>query len=107
MESLYKSLFETPQRKIVAVGKNYKAHIAEMSAKFGDEAPEDPVIFTKPFTSIVQPGQPIMLRSENEVHHEIELGVMIGKKACGVKRDDWKEYVGGYFLLLDLTDRDM
>ena len=105
MEALYKSLFKTPQRKIIAIGKNYRDHIAEMKSMFGDEVPKDPVVFTKPFTTAVLPGEPIKLRHDREIHHEIELGVMIGKRANCVSQDVWREHVGGYFLLLDLTDR--
>ena len=107
MEALYKSLFKTPQRKVIAIGKNYRAHIAEMKYMFGDFVPTDPIVFTKPFTSAVLPGEPIKLRHDREIHHEIELGVMISKRANCVSQEAWRDHIGGYFLLLDLTDRDL
>src|SRR6188768_3173121 len=62
--------------KVIAIGKNYAAHAAEM----GGEAPETPVIFIKPNTSIVGPGAAIVLPpSSNEVHYEGELAIVIGR----------------------------
>ncbi|MBN7461523.1 fumarylacetoacetate hydrolase family protein, partial [Mycobacteroides abscessus subsp. abscessus] len=62
--------------KVVAMGKNYAAHAAEM----GGDPPESPVIFIKPNTSIIGPGLPIQLPpSATEVHHEGELAIVIGR----------------------------
>jgi acylpyruvate hydrolase len=43
----------------------------------------------------------------HEIHHEIELGFVVSKEGKNIKKENWREYVGGYFLALDLTDRDM
>ena len=62
--------------KVVCIGKNYAAHIAEM----GGEAPADPVIFMKPNTAIIGPNMPIQLpENVNPVHYEGELAAVIGR----------------------------
>jgi 2-keto-4-pentenoate hydratase/2-oxohepta-3-ene-1,7-dioic acid hydratase in catechol pathway len=89
--------------KIVCVGRNYDEHISEMSA----ERPADPVLFLKPSTSILNVGKPIILPSySNEIHHEIELALLIEKEAKSIKSEDWKNYVAGAAIALDLTLRD-
>ena len=65
--------------KVGCMGKNYAAHIAEMNDLTGP-APEDPVIFLKPNTSIIGPNVPIQLPANaSPVHHEGELAVVIGR----------------------------
>lgn len=89
--------------KVICVGKNYAAHAAEM----GGEAPEDPVIFIKPNTSIAGPGAPIMLPpSSNEVHYEGELAVVIGRPCKDVPAAKALDVVLGYTVANDVTARD-
>ncbi len=89
--------------KIVCVGRNYDKHISEMLA----ERPIDPVLFLKPSTTILNEGQPITLPSySNEVHHEIELALLVKKEAKSIRSDEWKIYVAGAAIALDLTLRD-
>ncbi|MFD4366485.1 fumarylacetoacetate hydrolase family protein [Rhodococcus sp. NPDC058521] len=89
--------------KVVCVGKNYSAHAAEM----GSEAPEDPVIFLKPNTSIVGPGAPIMLpESSSEVHYEGELAVVIGRPCKDVPAAKALDVVLGYTAANDVSARD-
>ncbi|NKR95259.1 DUF2437 domain-containing protein [Rhodococcus hoagii] len=89
--------------KVICVGKNYAAHAAEM----GGEAPEDPVIFIKPNTSIAGPGAPIMLPpSSNEVHYEGELAVVIGRPCKDVSAAKALDVVLGYTVANDVTARD-
>ena len=89
--------------KIVCVGRNYVEHISEMSA----EKPSEPVLFLKPSTSILNEGNPIILPAfSREVHHEIELALLVSKKAKSIKSDDWKNYIAGVGIALDLTLRD-
>lgn len=89
--------------KVICVGKNYAAHAAEM----GGEAPEDPVIFIKPNTSIVGPGAPIVLPpSSNEVHYEGELAVVIGRPCKDVPAAKALDVVLGYTVANDVTARD-
>ena len=89
--------------KILCVGKNYLKHAIEMG---GTEVPKKPVVFLKPHSSILPAGSPIILpKNGNEIHHEIELGFIIGKPGKFIAKENWREHVGGYFLALDLTDR--
>ncbi|WP_031938956.1 fumarylacetoacetate hydrolase family protein [Prescottella defluvii] len=89
--------------KVICIGKNYAAHAAEM----GGEAPQDPVIFIKPNTSIVGPGAPIMLPpSSNEVHYEGELAVVIGRPCKDVPAAKALDVVLGYTVANDVTARD-
>ncbi len=89
--------------KVICVGKNYAAHAAEM----GGEAPEDPVIFLKPNTSIAGPGAPIVLPpSSNEVHYEGELAVVIGRPCKDVPAAKAHEVILGYTVANDVTARD-
>lgn len=89
--------------KVIAVGKNYAAHAAEM----GGEAPESPVIFIKPNTSIVGPGAPIVLPSTStEVHYEGELAVVIGRPCKDVPAAKALDVVLGYTVANDVSARD-
>lgn len=90
--------------KVVCVGKNYAAHVAEMG---GGEAPTTPVIFLKPSSSVVGPGAPIRLPPSAEtVHFEGELAVVIGTLAKDVRREDALAAVFGYSIANDVTSRD-
>ena len=91
-------------KKIVAVARNYPKHAAEMGA----EIPSHPSIFIKPLSSIVREPHPIQIPSYvTNVHHEIELGVVIGKKGKDIPIDKWETFVAGYVLGLDMTARDL
>ena len=91
--------------KIVAVGRNYAAHAAEM----GNEVPRETLIFFKPPSAIVGPEEPIVLtRYSKHVEHECELAVVIGKRCSGL--DDAVDplaYVLGYTCLNDVSARDL
>ena len=89
--------------KVIAIGKNYAAHVAEM----GGEAPKDPVIFIKPNTSIDGPGAAIVLPpSSNEVHFEGELAIVIGRPCKDVPASKAYEVVLGYTVANDVSARD-
>lgn len=105
MEQLFKRVLNPKNPKIIAIGKNYVKHVKEMG---GDEVPKEPVIFQKPFSSLLFKGSPILLpRHKRVIHHEIELGFMLCKSGRYIPEKGWKSYVGGYFLALDLTDRNL
>ena len=79
--------------KVVCIGKNYAAHIAEM----GGEAPTDPVIFMKPNTAIVGPNIPIQLPADADpVHFEGELAAVIGRPCKDVPAARAAENILGY-----------
>ncbi|WJR32214.1 fumarylacetoacetate hydrolase family protein [Mycobacteroides immunogenum] len=89
--------------KVVAMGKNYAAHAAEM----GGAPPESPVIFIKPNTSIIGPGLPIQLPpSASEVHHEGELAIVIGRPCKDVPAARAAENILGYTIGNDVSARD-
>ena len=88
--------------KIVAVGRNYAEHAAE----FNNPLPEEPLIFLKPPTSIIAPGQEIVRPAvAQRVDHESELGVVIGRQCHGVSQAEALDYVLGYTCLNDVTER--
>jgi 2-keto-4-pentenoate hydratase/2-oxohepta-3-ene-1,7-dioic acid hydratase in catechol pathway len=92
--------------KILCVGRNYKAHASEL----GNEAPPEPLLFLKPSSSILDPDGAIELppRSISErVDHEAELGVIIGKRARRVSREDAAAHIFGFTLVGDITARDL
>ena len=89
--------------KVVALGKNYAAHAKEM----GGEAPETPLIFMKPSTSVIGDGDAIRLPpSSAQVDYEGELAVVIGTPARNVAPDDALNHVFGYAAGNDVTARD-
>jgi 2-keto-4-pentenoate hydratase/2-oxohepta-3-ene-1,7-dioic acid hydratase in catechol pathway len=90
--------------KIVAVGMNYEGHIREM----GHEMPTNPLIFLKAISTVIGPGDSIVLPPESElVHYEGELGVVIGKKCRRVSKDEAAASILGYTILNDVTARDL
>jgi 2-keto-4-pentenoate hydratase/2-oxohepta-3-ene-1,7-dioic acid hydratase in catechol pathway len=89
--------------KVVAMGKNYATHAREM----GGDAPETPLIFIKPSTSVIGDGDAIRLPpSSSEVHYEGELAVVIGTPARNVAPEDALAHVFGYAAGNDVTARD-
>lgn len=91
--------------KIVCLARTYKKHAEEMKSK----VPEDPIIlFLKPATAVVFNGSSIIYPEQSKcLHHEVELGVVIGKKCKNVKKEEALEYVLGYCVCLDITARDI
>jgi 2-keto-4-pentenoate hydratase/2-oxohepta-3-ene-1,7-dioic acid hydratase in catechol pathway len=91
--------------KIVCVGRNYAAHAAE----FGHEMPKEPMIFLKPPSSVIGPGESIVLpKYSQRVEHEAELGLVIGKTCAHLKDDeDPLSYLLGYTCVNDVTARDL
>jgi 2-keto-4-pentenoate hydratase/2-oxohepta-3-ene-1,7-dioic acid hydratase in catechol pathway len=90
--------------KIVAVGKNYADHAAEMDS----EVPERPILFMKPPTSVIGPLQAIRLPPDsNEVHHEAELAVVMGRVTRDVAVENVGPHILGYTAANDITARDL
>jgi 2-keto-4-pentenoate hydratase/2-oxohepta-3-ene-1,7-dioic acid hydratase in catechol pathway len=91
--------------KIVCIGRNYAAHAAE----FGHEVPKEPLIFLKPSSSIIGPGEPIVLTPYSQrVEHEGELAMVIGSRCSHLRdTDDALTHVLGYTCLNDVTARDL
>jgi 2-keto-4-pentenoate hydratase/2-oxohepta-3-ene-1,7-dioic acid hydratase in catechol pathway len=90
--------------KIVCVGLNYKDHAIET----GKPLPPEPLIFIKPPSAVIGPGEPIKLPpGVGRVDHEAELGVVIGKRAHRVSRSSAWDYVFGLICVNDVTARDL
>ena len=90
--------------KIVCVGKNYREHAAEMNS----EAPDEPLLFLKPSTAVIGSGDPIDLPWQSEqVEHEGELAVVIGRMCKDISVDRVDEVVFGYTCANDVTARDV
>ncbi|TLQ43553.1 fumarylacetoacetate hydrolase family protein [Streptomyces marianii] len=90
--------------KVVAIGRNYAEHAAEL----GNEVPEAPVAFFKPTTSVIGTGDAIEYPSfSDDVHYEAELAVVIGRLCRDVPRDRVKDVVLGYTCANDVTARDV
>jgi 2-keto-4-pentenoate hydratase/2-oxohepta-3-ene-1,7-dioic acid hydratase in catechol pathway len=91
--------------KIVCVGRNYRDHAAEL----GNQMPAEPLLFLKPPSSIIASGDAIELPAlSNQVEHEGELGVVIGRIARRLDDgDNPLAYVLGYTCINDVTARDL
>ena len=95
---------EIPVGTIFCVGRNYRKHIEELKSKDLGE----PVIFTKPVTAVCQNLDTIPLPEKStDVHHEVELAVIIGKRGKNIPRDIAPQYIAGAAVALDLTMRDI
>jgi acylpyruvate hydrolase len=95
---------QIPVGKIVCIGQNYAEHIREMKA----EIPTSPVFFLKPTTAIITNGGEIVLPSiSHDVHHEVELTVLIGKDGTNIPQRSAMDHVAGYGVGLDMTLRDI
>lgn len=90
--------------KIVAVGLNYKAHAAEQ----GKPLPQEPLIFIKPSTSVVGPGEPIRIPAGiGRVDHEAEAGIVIGRRAHRVSSGEAADFILGVTCVNDVTAREL
>ena len=90
--------------KIIGIGRNYSAHAKEL----GNEVPEEPLLFLKPPSSLLDPFGTVLLPPQSErVEHEAELGVVIGKRATSVSEADALDHVFGYTCVADITARDL
>ncbi|KAG0196094.1 hypothetical protein BGX28_000140 [Mortierella sp. GBA30] len=95
--------FITTGRKIVAIGRNYSEHAKEL----GNAVPTAPFFFLKPTSSYITNGQSIEVPTGCEVHHELELAVIIGKDGRDIPAKDADGYIAGYALALDMTARNL
>ena len=93
-----------PVGKILCLGRNYPEHAREMKA----EVPSTPVLFLKPSTAIVYDGESVVIPPiSSDLHHEIELVVVIGRGGRDITADASMEHVAGYAVGLDMTLRDI
>jgi len=93
-----------PRSKVVGIGRNYAAHAAEM----GSDLPDEPLMFLKPNTSVVGPGDPIFYPRQTEnLHYEGELAVVIGRICRDVPKEKYADVIHGYTVGNDVTARDL
>ncbi len=101
-----KLLYPVEPSKIICVGRNYSEHAKEL----GNEVPSEPLIFFKPPSSLISPGEKIVRpkRFSQRVEFEGELTVVIGKKCRNLgPSDDVRPYIFGYTAANDVTARDL
>ena len=88
--------------KIVCIGLNYKDHAEETGAAI----PSEPIIFMKSTTSLIGPNDQIVIpRGSTKTDWEVEFGIVIGKRASYVEKEDALDYVAGYVLHNDVSER--
>jgi 2-keto-4-pentenoate hydratase/2-oxohepta-3-ene-1,7-dioic acid hydratase in catechol pathway len=93
-----------PRSKVVAVGRNYAEHAKEL----GNEVPPEPLLFFKPNTSVIGPSdQVVWPKQTQQVEHEGELAIVIGKIAKDVPAARANEIIFGYTVSNDVTARDL
>lgn len=95
---------EFPVGKIVCVGRNYAEHAKEL----GNEVPEKPVVFLKPASALIFSGEEIIYPSySNEMHHEVELVLLIGSQIKNADKQKSEGAIIAYGVGLDMTLRDI
>jgi 2-keto-4-pentenoate hydratase/2-oxohepta-3-ene-1,7-dioic acid hydratase in catechol pathway len=88
--------------KIICIGANYREHVAESGA----ELPREPVVFMKATSSLAGPNDPVVIpKNAEKLDWEVELAVVIGKKAAYVAKEQALEFVAGYALHNDYSER--
>ncbi|MBU4464439.1 MAG: fumarylacetoacetate hydrolase family protein [Actinobacteria bacterium] len=93
-----------PRSKVVCVGRNYRAHAEEL----GNEVPAEPMLFFKPNTAVIGPGDAIVRpRQSTFTSFEGELAAVIGRIAKNVPAESALDYVFGYTIANDVTARDL
>lgn len=90
--------------KIVCVGRNYAEHAKEL----GNVVPERPLLFFKPPSAIIGPGEPIVLPPASaQVEHEAEIGIVIGRRLRHASPEEAERGIGGFTCVNDVTARDL
>jgi 2-keto-4-pentenoate hydratase/2-oxohepta-3-ene-1,7-dioic acid hydratase in catechol pathway len=93
-----------PRSKVVCIGRNYADHASEL----GHEVPTEPLIFIKPNTSVIGPGEPVVYpRQTRDLQYEGELAVVIGRICKDVPVERTAEVIFGFTIGNDITARDL
>ncbi|PEQ13069.1 gentisate 1,2-dioxygenase [Novosphingobium sp. PC22D] len=99
-----------PRKNLFGIGLNYTEHVAESAKSLDTSAdlPRQPVIFSKPPTTVIGPDEPIRHNAEitRQLDWEVELAAVIGRRAKGVSRENALGYVFGYTVCIDMSARD-
>ena len=105
-EGEYRLLAPMLPGKVVAIGRNYADHVAEVFKQSPEQLP--PTLFIKPPTAVVGPGAPIRIPDfATRVEFEGELALIIGKPCKNVKAENWRDVVLGYTVVNDVSSRDL
>jgi 2-keto-4-pentenoate hydratase/2-oxohepta-3-ene-1,7-dioic acid hydratase in catechol pathway len=89
---------------IYGIGQNYAEHAREL----GGEVPKDPVVFIKPGSALLADGGTVLMPEfSDNVHHEVELVIVLGKDCSNVSREDAADYIAGFAIGIDVTLRDI
>lgn len=101
---------QRPRKNIFGIGLNYVEHVAESSLTLdtSKELPKQPVIFSKPPTTVIGPGDGVQHDATitQQLDWEVELAVIIGRTARRVREEDALDYVFGYSVIVDISARD-
>lgn len=99
-----------PRKNIFGIGLNFTEHIAESARSLdtSKELPQQPIIFSKPPTAVIGQEGSIIHNQKitQQLDHEVELAVVIGKRAKNVKKENALDYVFGYTIINDISARD-
>ncbi|MGB3695742.1 MAG: fumarylacetoacetate hydrolase family protein [Spirulinaceae cyanobacterium] len=100
----YNLLAPCAPSKVIAVGKNYHLHAAEM----GTPVPQEPLLFIKPPTTVIASGQPIHYPPQaKQVDYEGELALVIGDRCSNCSPEEAEDFIWGYTIANDVTARDL
>ncbi|KAJ3928135.1 MAG: hypothetical protein NXY57DRAFT_1022695 [Lentinula lateritia] len=97
------SSFARHGKKIVAIGRNYAEHIKELS----NTTPKEPFFFLKPTTTYLPSGGKVEIPNGILCHHEVELGLVIGKRGRDISQANADTHIAGYALAVDMTARNL
>ena len=96
--------YQKVSNKVICVGKNYADHAKEMNSA----VPVEPLLFLKPWTAVTSLNGEINIpHNKGQIHHELEIAYVIGKKLVNASESNVQQSIGGIGLALDLTLRDV
>ena len=93
----------TKPSNFLAIGLNYKAHAEETNS----DAPKEPIVFNKSPNCLIGPNDDVIIpKSSNSLDHEVEIAIIIGRKAKYVKEEDAQNFIFGYCICNDISERE-
>ncbi|MDC3087652.1 fumarylacetoacetate hydrolase family protein [Candidatus Pelagibacter sp.] len=93
----------TKPSNFFAIGLNYKAHAEETNS----DAPKEPIVFNKSPNCLIGPNDDVIIpKSSNSLDHEVEIAIIIGRKAKYVKEEDAQNFIFGYCICNDISERE-
>ena len=93
----------TNPSNFLAIGLNYKAHAEETNS----DAPKEPIVFNKSPNCLIGPNDEVIIpKSSNSLDHEVEIAIIIGRKAKYVKEEDAQNFIFGYCICNDISERE-